>query len=132
MRQLRLLSPFFGHYVSTRIVVTIAHFEIDVANFQANGLNNKPTVLRSFLREPRSVENKMTSLGMTRKLDSVGRIVIPKKLREQLHLLSDVEYQFFLHEDQGHKYLCLECPAPNESELAYARKLLENAGFQIT
>lgn len=73
----------------------------------------------------------MTPLGMTRKLDSVGRIVVPKKLREQLRLISGVEYQFFLHEEDDHQYLCLQCSGPSPEELEAARDMLEKRGYSV-
>ena len=89
---------------------------------------------RSFLRTPRSPEKftEMIPLDATRKLDSLGRIVIPKPLREQFHLTEGQPYQFFLHEQNGHRYLCIQCPGPNPEELSRARKLLEDSGFFVT
>jgi len=73
----------------------------------------------------------MTPLNMTRKIDSVGRIVIPKDLREEFRLVNGIEYQFFLHEENGHKYLCLQCPGPSEGEIERAKRLLEEQGYQV-
>lgn len=36
--------------------------------------------------------------------------MIPKPLRQMLGLNSGIEYQFFLHEINGRRYICIECP----------------------
>lgn len=73
----------------------------------------------------------MIPLGITRKVDTVGRIVIPKKLREKFRLMANREYQFFLHEEDGHQYLCFECTEPTPEELDAARRMLETRGFSV-
>ncbi len=76
--------------------------------------------------------NQMKALDATRKIDSLGRIVIPKDLRDKFHLIEGKAYQFFLHEEGNCKYLCLQCPdVDEEDEITRARKLLEEAGFTI-
>lgn len=47
----------------------------------------------------------MKSTGVTRKLDDVGRVVIPKNLRAALNLRDGEELEFYL--DEKHKMLGL-------------------------
>ena len=74
----------------------------------------------------------MTALDASRKLDNLGRIVIPKDLREQFHLVQGRPYKFYLHEEEGHQYLCIQCPGPDAGELNRARQMLEDAGYFVT
>ena len=71
----------------------------------------------------------MTPLDVTRKIDSVGRIVIPKRLRTKFRLQDGDEYQFYLHEEDGRKFLCIECPVHPEIEAA--KKMLEESGYKV-
>lgn len=65
-----------------------------------------------------------------RKLDTMGRIMIPIKLREQLNLIIGKEYTFFLHEENGKKYICIECGnAVSNEELERARQLVQKYGM---
>ena len=72
----------------------------------------------------------MTSTQCTRRLDSLGRIVIPSKLRERYDIQSDKEYAFYFHQQEGKKYLCIEIGTA-ESEIEKAKELLEKAGYQV-
>lgn len=42
----------------------------------------------------------MRSLGIVRKVDHLGRIVIPKELRTSLHLTKGVPMEIFVEEDK--------------------------------
>lgn len=65
----------------------------------------------------------------SRKLDTAGRLVIPIKLRERLHMESGQEYQFLIHEQDGKTYLCIECA--NEIDLDEVKEYLEKRGLTI-
>jgi bifunctional DNA-binding transcriptional regulator/antitoxin component of YhaV-PrlF toxin-antitoxin module len=43
----------------------------------------------------------MLETQSSRRLDSIGRLVIPSKLREQLSLESGDECEFYIHEEKG-------------------------------
>lgn len=64
-----------------------------------------------------------------RKLDSNGRLVIPAKLRDKLELQEGNIYDFFIHEQDGKTFLCIECPVKGELEKAF--ELLESQGYSI-
>jgi len=73
----------------------------------------------------------MTETKYSRKLDSCGRLVIPIRLREKLHLEQGNVYNFYLHEDENGTYLCVKCP-DTMSELANALDVLRKNGYEIT
>lgn len=73
----------------------------------------------------------MEETKFARKLDSSGRLVIPIRLREQLHLNQGDIYRFLLHEENGKTYLCIECPN-SVTELEGALAILRKNGYEIT
>lgn len=94
---------------------------IIVASFRANGKQGS-TARRSFFRTPKLADflARMIPLHCSRKLDSLGRIVIPKQLRKEYNFDEFREYEFYLHEEQGKRFLCIECPGAivqNDSDL---------------
>ena len=65
----------------------------------------------------------------SRKLDTTGRLVIPIRLREAMGLEIGQEYSFYTHEENGKKYLCIECPVTQKLEEAKA--LLKKYGYKV-
>lgn len=51
----------------------------------------------------------MAESTYSRKLDSMGRIMIPIKLREQLNLIPGREYYFEVRHMDGRNYICIDC-----------------------
>lgn len=73
----------------------------------------------------------MESTKYSRKLDGTGRIVIPKRLLEQMGMIQGKEYSFFTHEEpDGRKFVCIECPGIDEQTLAEARRIVEKYGLK--
>ncbi len=72
----------------------------------------------------------MVETGFGRKLDSSGRLVIPIRLRERLRMNDGQVYQFFIHEENGKTYLCVECPEVKD-EITNALEVLKRNGFLI-
>ena len=72
----------------------------------------------------------MKKTDFARYLDSVGRLVIPSKLRTQLHLDTGTECVFYIYEDNGETYLCIKCPK-QETELERAIKIIQQNGLKI-
>lgn len=67
----------------------------------------------------------------SRKLDTMGRIMLPKRLREELGLKEGTEYTFYTHEDdRGRRFLCIECPEVNPDMLEEARRLVKKYGLK--
>lgn len=67
----------------------------------------------------------------SRKLDSMGRIMIPIKLREQLNLTVGKEYQFMIKEINGRNYICIDCGSALSS-LDEAMRVVKEAGYNIS
>lgn len=60
--------------------------------------------------------------------------MIPIRLREELELLPGEEYQFFTHEENNRKYLCVDCgPAGQKLNipLSEAVKVVQESGLKI-
>ena len=65
----------------------------------------------------------------SRKLDAMGRIMIPVRLREQLGLITGREYSFEVRQIDGRNYICIDCGL--NTELEEAMKLVQNAGLKV-
>ena len=61
-------------------------------------------------------------------MDSSGRLVIPSKLRDELNIQTGDMFDFFVHEQDGKKYLCIECYRL-ENEIEKAKRVLREAGL---
>ena len=72
----------------------------------------------------------MRDTEYSRRLDSSGRLVVPSKLREELRMEVGDEYVFFIHEQDGKTYLCVECYR-KENEIERAKRILAEAGIKI-
>ena len=70
----------------------------------------------------------MKQTEYARRLDSSGRLVIPSKLREELNIQVGDTFDFFIHEQDGKKYLCIEC-FRLENEIEKAKRVLKEAGL---
>lgn len=56
----------------------------------------------------------------------MGRIMLPKPLRDDLGLINGEEYEFFKYEDKdGRIFLCIECPGINEEDYLEAQRIIE-------
>lgn len=73
----------------------------------------------------------MLDTQYSRRLDSLGRLVIPKKLRDTYGIEAEVEYKFYLHDYKDKKYLCIELPDVKEQEIAHALAVLRSAGIDL-
>lgn len=72
----------------------------------------------------------MVETEYVRCLDSVGRLVIPAKLRTNLHLENGTECKFYIHEIDEEKYLCIKCPK-QLTELEKAIQIIKENGLKI-
>ncbi len=77
---------------------------------------------------------KITPENTTRKLDTLGRISIPKAMRQRLSIadLSEVEF-FTIEDDHGRSYIALAKPREDiqEEKREAARALLEQLGVPV-
>lgn len=64
----------------------------------------------------------MKNLNYSRKIDTLGRVVIPSKLRDIFGIQPGDEIEFFSIEVDGLRYLCIPCP-----HAAPSRDLEENS-----
>ena len=72
----------------------------------------------------------MKQTEYARRLDSNGRLVIPSALRDELNIQSGDTFDFFIHEQNGKTYLCIECYRV-EDEIEKAKRVLREAGFIV-
>ena len=70
----------------------------------------------------------MTKTEYSRKIDNVGRLVIPTKLRLLLGIEPDKDYDFYVHEMEGKKYLCI---CTGDAELKKAVNKVRSAGLKV-
>lgn len=74
----------------------------------------------------------MQETSYSRKLDTSGRLTIPTRLREEVGLVIGREYNFFLHEEEGRKYICIDCgPTITPEMLNEAMKIVQNSGMRV-
>jgi len=71
----------------------------------------------------------MKATGYVRKLDSLGRIVLPKSLRRQLNIKVGDNIEMFVHQDGNvvlDKYLprCVFCENVSEDLVEYKGKVI--------
>lgn len=67
----------------------------------------------------------------TRKIDSLGRVSIPKSMRERLEIVEGDEMEFFmLADDAGEQYVCLTNHKGN-NRYALAAEVLEELGLDV-
>lgn len=71
----------------------------------------------------------MNKTTYARKLDSMGRIMLPSKLREEMGLIPGETYEFFTHTEGGRNYICIDCGS--NSKLDAAIKLVQEHGMKV-
>ena len=76
---------------------------------------------------------KLKSENVSRKVDSLGRISIPKSLRDRLEISIDTPLDFFLLEnDDGREYICIGSPKKViNPKYAAAVEVLKDLGLEI-
>ena len=74
---------------------------------------------------------KLTKENTTRKIDTLGRVSIPKGMRDRLGLreLNEVEF-FLLEDDDGDQYVCLR-NVDDKRKYLNAASVLEELGCDI-
>ena len=68
--------------------------------------------------------------GYSRKVDSLGRLVIPSKLRTELNLNPGDILDFQLLRMNGKVYLCVPCPNA-ATDFDKAKAVIEAAGYTL-
>lgn len=72
----------------------------------------------------------MRQTEFARRIDTTGRIIIPSQLRTQLDIRPGDTHDFYIHEEGGRTYLCIEC-FNKENEVEKAKRVLRENGIQI-
>lgn len=67
----------------------------------------------------------------TRKIDSLGRITLPKGLRDRMFLSENAELEFFTANIDGRQCICLASPVNEEAEIQKAIDFLVEKGYSI-
>ena len=75
------------------------------------------------------------SENTTRKVDALGRVSIPKSLRDRLDIAAEDEMEFFMMEYQGRRYVALANTKEDNSQKAEKYKnvidVLEELGADL-
>lgn len=74
---------------------------------------------------------ELTPENTSRKLDNLGRIVIPKGLRTRLGISEADELQFYTMRKDGISYICLTKCHEEDSKYRVAASVLEELGIEI-
>ena len=68
----------------------------------------------------------------SRKVDSLGRVSIPKSMRDRLDINEGDEVEFYLlNADNGEQFVCLTNHKPGANKYENAVKVLEELGLDI-
>ena len=75
---------------------------------------------------------KLQSENTSRKVDSLGRVSIPKSLRDRLSIKTEDMLSFYLLEDDGgQQYVCLANKKAVDPKYQMAAAVLEELGAEI-
>jgi AbrB family looped-hinge helix DNA binding protein len=73
----------------------------------------------------------MRAENITRRVDNLGRVVLPKNLRLRAGIADGDELEIFTLEESGRYYICLSKADFEDPRYAVARGLLEELGLEI-
>lgn len=58
--------------------------------------------------------------------------MIPIELRKELNMSAGKEYQFYLLNENAHRFICIDCgPEITDEALAQAIKIVQESGMKI-
>lgn len=74
----------------------------------------------------------MKNTGVVRKVDELGRVVIPKEIRDRFKIEEETEIEFYVDGNKivlqkQEKYVCILCETECEPEDKYCR----HCGFEL-
>lgn len=69
--------------------------------------------------------------NVSKKLDSLGRITLPKGLRDRMFLADNAELDIYTANIDGIHCICLAPPVDASAELEAAIKILEANGYAV-
>lgn len=68
----------------------------------------------------------------TRKIDHLGRVTIPKSLRDRMSIKTDDDLEMFtLEAEDGRTYICLAPEVEDTAKYKLAADVLDELGFNI-
>ena len=70
----------------------------------------------------------MVNENVIRKIDNLGRVVIPKHLRSKLGIVEGDELEIFTEERDGRSFVCFTKVMTRDDRYEQARLLLEELG----
>ena len=73
----------------------------------------------------------MIAENLTRRVDNLGRVVLPKNLRLRAGIADGDELEIFTTEQNGRYFICLTKMTNEDPRKEMARKLLEELGIEI-
>ena len=73
----------------------------------------------------------MNPTNKSRKLDNLGRLVIPASLRKDYGIQEGKDYQFYIHAENGKNYLGFGMCDVANTDLMNAKELREEAGDSV-
>jgi AbrB family looped-hinge helix DNA binding protein len=73
----------------------------------------------------------MRAENITRRLDNLGRIVLPKNLRLRAGILEGDELEIFTTEENGRCFICLTKKDFDDPRYDIARDVLRELGLEI-
>lgn len=73
----------------------------------------------------------MKSENVTRRVDSLGRLVLPKGLRQKLDIKEGDEMEVFVGEDNGRTFVAFSKIVDKNEKAEEAIKLLEELGVVV-
>ena len=71
----------------------------------------------------------MVNESVSRKIDNLGRIVIPKHLRNKVGIADGDELEIFTEEVNGRMFICFSKVVTKDERYDQARKLLAELGI---
>lgn len=74
---------------------------------------------------------QLTPENASRKVDSLGRIVIPSAIRKKLRIHADDELEFFTLEYNGNHYICLSTGKTVDPRYSVAVDVLNELGVEL-
>lgn len=74
---------------------------------------------------------KLQNENIIRRIDSLGRITLPKGLRSRLNIDDNDEIEIYTMEHMGKSFVCLAKYEEVESKYFIARQVLEELGIDV-
>ena len=73
----------------------------------------------------------MVNEHTTRKVDSLGRVVIPKSIRDKAEIKENDEVEFYTCEEDGRNFICLSKSGTKDKKWEIAAAALRELGLDV-